>query len=203
MAFDLLIENASLLWIPVLIIAYLIGNISPAILISRAAGIDIRTKGSGNAGTTNMLRVMGKKAALITLVIDVLKGVIAVVIGRAVGGEGLAVLCGLFVFVGHIWPALFEFRGGKGIATGLGLLLEIKPMLGLICLAAAAVGLLLTRRVSVGSLLATILLPFLGYWLVPDYWFFLLIISIVIFIKHRSNIKRLLKGEEPKFNLKK
>ena len=203
MAFDLLIENASLLWIPVLIIAYLIGNISPAILISRAAGIDIRTKGSGNAGTTNMLRVMGKKAALITLVIDVLKGVIAVVIGRAVGGEGLAVLCGLFVFVGHIWPALFEFRGGKGIATGLGLLLAIKPMLGLICLAAAAVGLLLTRRVSVGSLLAAILLPFLGYWLVPDYWFFLLIISIVIFIKHRSNIKRLLKGEEPKFNLKK
>ncbi|PKM85342.1 MAG: acyl-phosphate glycerol 3-phosphate acyltransferase [Firmicutes bacterium HGW-Firmicutes-11] len=203
MAFDLFIENASLLWIPVLIIAYLIGNISPAILISRAAGIDIRTKGSGNAGTTNMLRVMGKKAALITLVIDVFKGVIAVVIGRAVGGEGLAVLCGLFVFVGHIWPALFEFRGGKGIATGLGLLLAIKPMLGLICLAAAAVGLLLTRRVSVGSLLAAILLPFLGYWLVPDYWFFLLIISIVIFIKHRSNIKRLLKGEEPKFNLKK
>ena len=203
MAFDLFIENASPLWIPVLIIAYLIGNISPAILISRAAGIDIRTKGSGNAGTTNMLRVMGKKAALITLVIDVFKGVIAVVIGRAVGGEGLAVLCGLFVFVGHIWPALFEFRGGKGIATGLGLLLAIKPMLGLICLAAAAVGLLLTRRVSVGSLLAAILLPFLGYWLVPDYWFFLLIISIVIFIKHRSNIKRLLKGEEPKFNLKK
>ena len=203
MAFDLLVENATLLWIPVLIIAYLIGNISPAILISRAAGIDIRTKGSGNAGTTNMLRVMGKKAALITLVIDVLKGVIAVVIGRAVGGEGLAVLCGLFVFVGHIWPALFEFRGGKGIATGLGLLLAIKPMLGLICLAAAAVGLLLTRRVSVGSLLAAILLPFLGYWFVPDYWFLLLIISIVIFIKHRSNIKRLLKGEEPKFNFKK
>lgn len=203
MGFDLLAENATLLWIPVLIIAYLIGNISPAILISRAAGIDIRTKGSGNAGTTNMLRVMGKKAALITLVIDVLKGVVAVVIGRVAGGEGLAVLCGLFVFSGHIWPALFGFRGGKGIATGLGLLLAINLKLGLICLAAAAVGLLLTRRVSVGSLLAAILLPFAAYMLVPDYWFILLIISIIIFIKHRSNIQRLLKGEEPKFNLKK
>jgi glycerol-3-phosphate acyltransferase PlsY len=203
MAFDLLVENATLIWIPVLIIAYLIGNISPAILISRAAGVDIRTKGSGNAGTTNMLRVMGKKAALITLVIDVLKGVVAVVIGRIAGGEGLAVLCGLFVFVGHIWPALFGFRGGKGIATGLGLLLAIKPTLGLICLAAAAVGLLLTRRVSVGSLLAAILLPFAAYMLVPDYWSILLVISIIIFIKHRSNIQRLLKGEEPKFNLKK
>jgi glycerol-3-phosphate acyltransferase PlsY len=146
---------------------------------------------------------MGKKAALITLVIDVLKGVVAVVIGRIAGGEGLAVLCGLFVFVGHIWPALFGFRGGKGIATGLGLLLAIKPTLGLICLAAAAVGLLLTRRVSVGSLLAAILLPFAAYMLVPDYWSILLVISIIIFIKHRSNIQRLLKGEEPKFNLKK
>lgn len=203
MGFDLLAENATLLWIPVLIIAYLIGNISPAILISRAAGIDIRTKGSGNAGTTNMLRVMGKKAALITLVIDVLKGVVAVVIGRVAGGEGLAVLCGLFVFSGHIWPALFGFRGGKGIATGLGLLLAINLKLGLICLAAAAVGLLLTRRVSVGSLLAAILLPFAAYWLVPDYWLILLIMSIIIFIKHSPNIKRLLKGEEPKFNLKK
>lgn len=189
-------------WILAIIIAYLIGNISPAIIISKAANIDIRSKGSGNAGTTNMLRVMGKKAAVITLIIDILKGVTAVLIGRYIGGETLAVLCGLAVFIGHIWPLIFKFKGGKGIATGFGVLLIINYIVALICFGIAVIGFLLFKRISVGSLMAAISLPILAYCYLPSYIGLLSVMTIIIFIKHRSNIKRLIKGEEPKVSLK-
>lgn len=190
-------------WICAIVAAYFIGNISPAILISKAAGIDIRKEGSGNAGTTNMLRVMGKKAAVATLIIDILKGVAAVLIGRFVGGDNLAVVCGLAVFIGHIWPAVFGFRGGKGIATGFGVLLTIHTAVGLICLGIAAVGVIAARRISVGSLLAAVSLPFLAYFYLPDYIGLLTLMAAIVLLKHRSNIKRLLKGEEPKISFKK
>lgn len=190
-------------WICAIVAAYFIGNISPAILISKAAGIDIRKEGSGNAGTTNMLRVMGKKAAAATLIIDILKGVAAVLIGRFVGGDNLAVVCGLAVFIGHIWPAVFGFRGGKGIATGFGVLLTIHTAVGLICLGIAAVGVIAARRISVGSLLAAVSLPFLAYFYLPDYIGLLTLMAAIVLLKHRSNIKRLLKGEEPKISFKK
>lgn len=200
---DLYGESISALWILALPAAYLLGNLSPAILISRASGVDIRTKGSRNAGTTNMLRVMGKKAAAATLVIDILKGVAAVLLGRALGGEALGVLCGLLAFVGHIWPALFGFRGGKGIATALGVLLAVDWKLGLLCLGAAALGLAVSRRVSVGSLLAAAVLPFAAWRLQPDHWLLFLLMTGIIYWKHRANIQRLLQGQEPKINLKK
>ncbi|NLY71726.1 MAG: glycerol-3-phosphate 1-O-acyltransferase PlsY [Clostridiales bacterium] len=186
-----------------IIIAYFLGNISPATLISKAANIDIRKKGSGNPGTTNVLRVMGPKAAALTLVIDILKGVVAVLIGRYIGGETLAVICGLAVFIGHIWPIIYKFKGGKGIATGFGALLALNYVFALICLAIAAIGFVASKRASVGSLLSALSIPILANYFMPNYIGLLTVMTVIIFIKHRSNIKRLIKGEEPKVSFKK
>lgn len=183
--------------------SYFIGNISPAILIGRMMGIDIRREGSGNAGTTNSLRVMGKKAGAATLVIDILKGVVAVLIGRYIGGQELAMACGMAAFLGHIWPVLFGFRGGKGIATAFGLILTLEPLLGLFELAAVTTFLLISRRVSVGSLAAAILLPFASYFFDPNYLMLTIPMAAIAIYKHRLNIKRLIKGQEPKINFKK
>ena len=191
------------LWLLAVVISYFLGNISPAILISKASGFDIRSKGSGNAGTTNMLRVMGKKAAATTLLVDILKGVVAVWIGRLIGGEPLAVFSAFAVFIGHFWPLAVGFRGGKGIATGLGVLLALNPLFGLSCLAVAAAGLLVSGRISVGSLLVALALPFIAYYYLPDYIGIFLAMAIIIIIKHRSNLRRLFRGEEPRVHLKK
>ena len=185
-----------------IVIAYMIGNISPATLISKASGVDIRKEGSGNPGTTNMLRIMGKKAALLTLIIDVLKGVAGVLVGAYLGGESLSVFCGLAVFTGHIFPAIYGFKGGKGIATAFGVLLALHINIALICLGVAALGFVTARRVSVGSLLAALSLPFLAWLYMPDYILVFTAMAIIVLIKHRSNLMRLIKGEEPKISFK-
>ncbi len=187
----------------VLLFSYIIGNLSPATVISKAAGVDIRREGSGNPGTTNVLRVMGKKAALATLLIDVLKGCAAVFIGRCASGEALAVLSGLFVFAGHIWPVFLRFKGGKGIATGLGVLLFLSPFMGLLCLAVAGIGFILTKRVSVGSLAAAASLPFLALYYMKDYIAIFILMMAIVFLKHKDNIIRILKGNEPRTTFKK
>ena len=110
--------------------AYLIGNISPAIILGKISGVDIKKEGSGNAGTTNVLRVLGKKAALITLIVDISKGFLAVRLGMLLGYETGAI-CAVAVFCGHIWPCFYRFKGGKGVATAFGALLSINWMLGL------------------------------------------------------------------------
>ncbi|HVI39094.1 MAG TPA: glycerol-3-phosphate 1-O-acyltransferase PlsY [Anaerovoracaceae bacterium] len=186
-----------------IIVSYFVGNISPAILIGRAMGVEIRKEGSGNAGTTNVLRVLGKKAAAATLVIDILKGVAAVLIGKYIGGQELAMICGMAVFLGHIWPMAFGFRGGKGIATAFGVIVTIEPILGLIEAAAALTFLLISRRVSVGSLAAAVLLPFAAYYFDSGYVLWTSAMAAVVLYKHRRNIYRLIKGEEPKVNFKK
>lgn len=186
-----------------IVIGYFLGDISPAILIGRLKGVDIRSKGSGNAGTTNVLRVLGKKAAAATLIIDILKGVAAVLIGRWAGSETLAVICGLAAFCGHIWPVFFHFRGGKGIATGFGVLLTLSPIMGLICLAVAAVGMLVSKRVSVGSLLAAAALLPVAWFCDPKDFFWFCLMAVIVYIKHRANIVRLLHGQEPKVSFKK
>ncbi|MBE6037398.1 MAG: glycerol-3-phosphate 1-O-acyltransferase PlsY [Clostridiales bacterium] len=201
--FEALSTEFKLWWIPVILLAYALGNISPSILIARAAGIDIRKEGSGNAGTTNVLRVMGNKAAAATLVIDVLKGVVAVLIGKLAGGMVLGALCALAVFCGHIWPAAFGFKGGKGIATGLGILLTLDWRIGLCCLGVAVLCFVTVQRVSVGSLLATLALPFLAWYFCPQILPIMILMAVIVWVKHRANIKRILKGEEPKFSFKK
>ena len=100
-----------LLYVIAIVIAYFLGNISPSILLGRAMGVDIKKEGSGNAGTTNALRVLGKKAAVITLVVDIGKGVIAVLLGNALAGPQAAMYCALAAFAGHVWPAMFHFKG--------------------------------------------------------------------------------------------
>lgn len=185
------------------VIAYLMGNISPAILIGKAHGIDIRKEGSGNAGTTNVLRVLGKKAALATLLIDILKGTVAVILAGLLLGKPAAMVAVLAVFCGHVWPVFFGFKGGKGVATAFGALCGLHPALGFSCLGVVLIVVLLTRRMSAGSLVGALSFPLICWWLEPDFIWIGSVMAIIILIKHKDNIVRLMKGEEPKMSFKK
>ncbi|MCG8483507.1 MAG: glycerol-3-phosphate 1-O-acyltransferase PlsY [Clostridia bacterium] len=192
---------ANIIWV---VISYFIGNVSSAILIGKVtAGIDIRDHGSGNAGTTNVLRTLGKKAAAATLVCDVLKGVIAVLIGRFFGNETLAMICGLAAILGHIWPALFGFRGGKGIATGIGVIFATVPIPAFVCLGIGVVLIVITRFVSLGSICGAVLLPIVIYFYNETYFIWALCMAVIVIYTHRSNIKRLLNGNESKISFNK
>jgi len=204
------------------IIAYLIGSINFSVLISKKmAGFDVREKGSGNAGTTNMLRSVGKKAAAITLICDILKGVISIVIAIIVGNiaknldrELLLQIAGIAVVLGHTFPIFFGFKGGKGVATSLGVLLISNWQIGLICLVFAVVLMALTRMVSLGSCAAAVLFPVLTlfinqhYTVLTDgksgrvYFVYSVILAIIVLYNHRSNIKRILNGTENKLSFK-
>jgi len=186
------------------IISYFLGNISTSILIGRVvAGIDIREHGSGNAGTTNVLRTIGKKAAIGTLVGDVLKGVIAVLIGRYIGGEQLAMICGLASIIGHIWPAAFGFRGGKGVATGIGVMFTTVPLLAAISLVIGILVIAISRYVSLGSILGAVSLAVAAFFIDDRYFVWALIYAVLTCYTHRANIKRLIKKEESKINFSK
>ncbi|QEK11975.1 glycerol-3-phosphate 1-O-acyltransferase PlsY [Crassaminicella thermophila] len=182
------------------IISYLLGNISTSIILSKFwANIDIRNYGSGNAGTTNVYRTLGAKAAVLTLIGDALKGVFAVWIGSKFGGESLALICGIIVIIGHNWPALFGFKGGKGIATTIGVALTINPLVALICILIAVLILIKTKYVSLASMIGISLLPLL---LLFDngsmHFLFGLVLAGMAIYRHRSNIERLLRGTESK-----
>ena len=146
-------------YIVMALIAYCIGSINFSVIISKkVAGFDVREKGSGNAGSTNMLRSVGKKAAALTLVCDILKGVVSIVIAIILGNiikntdkELLVQIAGIMVVLGHTFPVFFQFKGGKGVATSLGILLLSNWQIGLICLVFALVLMILTRMVSLGS----------------------------------------------------
>lgn len=187
----------------VIVIAYFLGNISPSTLIGRAMGIDIKKEGSGNAGTTNALRVLGKKAAVITLVIDIGKGFVAVKLGLAIAGPLAAMCCALAAFAGHIWPVLFKFKGGKGVAVAFGTILGINWHLALLALGIVALAVLITRMVSLGSVTAAISFPILCYFLEKDFFWFGIVMAVILLYAHRSNIKRIIKGEEHKLSFKK
>lgn len=208
-------------YIIVAIIAYLLGSISFSVIISKKmAGFDVREKGSGNAGTTNVLRSVGKKAAVITLVCDILKGVVAVLIALLAGviikdlDKALLVqLAGVFVIIGHTFPVFFKFKGGKGIATSLGVLLIINWQIGLICLVFALLLMALTRMVSVGSIAAAVLFPVLVLFINQNYivaessnWSYLIfsvVIALLVIFNHRTNLKRIFTGTENKLSFKK
>ncbi len=200
------------------VIAYLIGSVNFSVIISKKmAGFDVREKGSGNAGTTNMLRSVGKGAAVITLILDVLKGIVAIllakyVIGNIASNVSTAVLvqvAGFFVVVGHTFPIFFGFKGGKGVATSLGVLLLIQPVIGGICLVFALLVMAITRMVSLGSIMAAILFPVLTIFINDNYiasdytyvFFGFAMAGLVIF-NHRSNLKRIYRGEENRLSFK-
>lgn len=180
-----------------IVIAYLIGCISPSIMLAKAKGIDIKKEGSGNAGTTNALRVLGKKAGVITLIVDILKGVIAVLLGSLIGGPTAGMFAAVAVFCGHVWPAFYKFKGGKGVATAFGALLGINVLLALACLGIVAIGLLASKRMSVGSILGAICFPVLAYFIEPGFILPGCVLAIAIIVKHKANIVRLIHGEEP------
>ncbi len=205
------------------IIAYCIGSINFSVIISKkVAGFDVREKGSGNAGSTNVLRTVGKKAAVLTLICDILKGVVAIIISIIVGNiiegankELLLQIAGIAVVIGHTFPIFFGFKGGKGVATSLGILLMSNWKIGLICLVFALVLMLLTKMVSLGSCGAAILFPVLtlfindSYTVLTDgksgttYLIYSIILAVIVLYNHRSNIKRLLNGTENKISFKK
>ena len=179
-------------------LAYFIGNISPSIILGKIAGIDIKKEGSGNAGTTNALRVLGKKAAIITLLIDVMKGVIAVFLGMHFGNYMIGTVCALAVFCGHIWPCLYNFKGGKGVATAFGAIMAVNWCLGVLALGVVAVGLAASQRMSVGSILGAASFPIICWIFEPGFIWIGSVMALIIIVKHRANIVRLIKGEEPK-----
>ena len=201
------------------IVAYLIGSISFSVIFSKKmAGFDVREKGSVNAGATNMLRSVGKKAAVLTLLCDALKGVVAIIFAIIVGAiakesdEALLVqIAGILVVVGHTYPVFFGFKGGKGVATALGVLLITNWKIGLICLVFALVIMALTRIVSAGSVVAAVLFPVLVLFMHTNYtisegssyFVYSIILAVIVLFNHRSNIKRILSGTENKLSFKK
>lgn len=198
------------------VIAYAIGSVNFSIIFSKKfAGFDVREKGSGNAGSTNMLRSVGKGPAALTLICDILKGVVAILLAVGIGKiasevrpEILVQIAGVFVVIGHTFPVYFGFRGGKGVATSLGILLLVNWQIGLICLVFALAIMVLTRMVSLGSVMVSILFPVLtifiteNYIVDGNYIIFGLIMAVIVIFNHRSNIKRIYNGEEHKIGSK-
>ncbi len=184
-----------------IIAAYLFGCVSPSIIQGRMRGIDIKKEGSGNAGTTNTLRVLGKKAAIITLAVDVLKGVIAVELG-AINSPLCSYICAVAVCVGHVWPIFYGFKGGKGVAATFGAILGVNPLLALICLAVVAIVTLVTRYMSAGSISGAVALVIAVTLIENNFWPEALAIALIVIAKHRTNIQRLIKGEESKLSFK-
>ena len=204
-------------YIAIAIIAYAIGSINFSVIFSRKfAGFDFREKGSGNAGTTNMLRTVGKKAAVITLVCDILKGIVSILIALLIGyfvkdvNKAILVqIAGFFAIFGHTFPIFFEFRGGKGVATALGVILLTNWQIGLICLAFALILIIITKMVSLGSIMAAILFPVLTIFIQTNYIepgnyiIFGIAVGLLVVFNHRKNLKRILEGNENKISFKK
>lgn len=204
------------------IIAYAIGSINFSVIISKKmAGFDVREKGSGNAGSTNVLRTVGKKAAILTLICDILKGIVSILIALLVGviaGESankaiIVEIAALAVVIGHTFPVFFNFKGGKGVATSLGVILLVNWKIGLICLVFALALMAITRMVSLGSISAAVLFAVLTIFIRDSYIagiefdfsfiiFGILLAAFVIF-NHRSNLKRIISGTENKLSFSK
>lgn len=190
-----------------IVISYLVGSISFSIVIAKLfKGIDIRSHGSGNAGATNTLRVLGIGPAILVLVLDLLKGMGSVLVASALFDKAwLPVICGLAAIVGHNWPIWFKFKGGKGIATAIGVLTSLVFIPALIAGIIAILSIVFTRYVSLGSLIFTFLTPIFVLILQFTWPNFIgtLIICIFAFIRHRSNIVKLMNGTENKLGSKK
>lgn len=182
------------------LITYFLGNISPSTIIGRLNGIDIKKEGSGNAGTTNALRVLGAKAAVATLVIDILKGYIAVRIGLNFGDYG-AMVAFSCVVVGHIFPIIYKFKGGKGVATSFGAALSLDWPSAFALLLIALMVTFLSKKMSLGSITAAIAYPFLIWYYYPAVLPIAIPLAVLIVVMHRGNIRRLIKGEEPSLNI--
>ncbi len=185
------------------VIGYLVGSIPFGLIISKMVGVDVRTQGSRNIGATNVNRVLGKKLGFITLICDCLKGLLpmylaAVVLPESATKELLVALTGLMAVLGHMFPIYLRFRGGKGVATGMGVLLYLSPLAIAISLAVFVAVVALTGFVSAGSLLASGLIPLWLYFLGASKTTIGVAtgVAFLIWLKHHENINRLLHGTE-------
>lgn len=188
-----------------ILIAYLFGSISSAIIVCRLMGLpDPRTQGSNNPGTTNVLRLGGKKAALITLLGDALKGFLPLLLAHTFGVQNsLLGFVAIAAVLGHMFPIFFGFKGGKGVATMLGIAFGLNLYLGCLALLIWSASAALFRYSSLAALITAAVLPIAAYLMVdPSYTLPLLIITALIFFKHQANIKRLLTKTEPKLGEK-
>lgn len=189
-------------------LAYLLGSVSTAVITSRALGLpDPRQVGSKNPGATNVLRVGGKKAAIITLIGDILKGAIPILVARGAEVSPVIVaMVGLAAFLGHLFPVFFRFRGGKGVATAFGVLLAISPLAGGALAGTWVLVALVSRYSSLAALSAAVAAPFfvvvttpVGRW---SFFVMTLVISLLLLWRHRPNIQNLRQGTETKIGSK-
>ena len=197
------------MWVRLLlsaVLGYLLGSVNTSILVGRFYGIDVRKHGSGNAGMTNTLRTLGKKAAILVTLGDVLKAVVACLVGAYIIGdfELGAMFGGLPAVLGHNWPLYFGFKGGKGILTTFAVIMMMDWKIGLILFAVFVVLVAITRYISLGSVIGAALFPLVGLWLGKGYVFFgfALVLALLAIAKHSGNIKRLLNGTESKLGQK-
>lgn len=189
------------------IIGYLLGSANSSLIVGKFYGVDIRKHGSGNAGTTNTLRTLGKKAALFVLLGDMLKGILACIIGYLITGRSdMGIMIGgIGAILGHNWPLYFGFKGGRGVLTSLAVVLMVDWRTALVLLCVFIIIVALARYVSLGSTVAAALLPAASALLGSDmkHIIFSAILGLMIIILHRDNIKRLLNGTESKLGAKK
>ena len=189
----------------VFVIAYLLGSLQFGILLSRLFGLeDPRKAGSGNSGATNVARTSGKKLGLFVLVGDALKGVVAVLIAQAFGfSELVMAAAGLAAVIGHMYPVYYDFKGGKGVATALGVMIMLSVSAALVALVVMVLVVALTKYVSLGSMLAAIIAVIYmgathsGHYMIP-----VIVMAILIIWRHSANIKRLINGRESKFHFR-
>jgi glycerol-3-phosphate acyltransferase PlsY len=181
-------------------LAYLLGSVSSAIIVCRLLGLpDPRGEGSGNPGATNVLRIGGKKAAAITLIGDMLKGLVPVLLAKGLGASlAVQAMVAVAAFLGHLYPLFFGFRGGKGVATALGVLLGLHWPVGLLTIATWLLIAKVFKISSLAALLSLLVTPLYIWWLIPEPSLIIamLFMLILLFWRHRSNIQNLLKGTE-------
>ena len=188
------------------VLAYLVGSLSFAVIVSRAMGLhDPRSYGSGNPGATNVLRSGSKVAAVLTLLLDALKGLIPVLVVKTWGpqwglGDGALALVALGAFVGHLFPVFFGFKGGKGVATAVGVLFALSWPVALICTIVWLIMAFGLKISSLAALVATVLSPVLAWVFIDEasWCWAVLIIAILVLYRHKSNIQNLLSGKETK-----
>jgi len=190
----------------IVVFAYFLGSVSFGYLIGLLTGKDVRKVGSGNIGATNVMRAVGKTAGIITLALDTAKGYVAVLLAERFAGpdESLPLICGLAALLGHCFPVFLKFRGGKGVATGLGVFLRLVPFYVIFALGAFLIVLAITRFVSAGSMAAAATMP-IALWIgdaSTELAMLAAVIAALIILKHHKNIARLIRGQENRLGAK-
>jgi acyl phosphate:glycerol-3-phosphate acyltransferase len=205
------VPSVAMFWsVCVVVLAYLLGSLSFAVIVSRAMHLDDpRSYGSGNPGATNVLRSGNKLAAIFTLLLDAIKGVVAVLVARFLAerlgyGDGVVALAGLAAFLGHLYPVFFRFQGGKGVATAAGVLLALNPWVGLASLGTWLAIAIVTRYSSLAALATALLAPAYVHYFHGDSLIVVAVaaMSVLLIWRHRANITKLLNGTESKLGSK-